>query len=376
MQFAAPKLLFLVTEDWYFCSHRLPLACAARDAGFEVAVACRVREHGERILAAGLKLIPIQLQRSSHNPWRELAAIGEIAAIYRRERPTLVHHVALKPVLYGSLAAKIAGIPGVINALAGMGYVFTSSKIPARLLRPFVTLAFRLLLGRGRIILQNPDDRAALLNSGVAKAAQISLIRGSGVDTRHFAFSAEPDHQPPVIVLPARMLGDKGVGEFVAAAQALKARGIAARFLLIGERDPDNPAAIPVAQLEEWHASGIVEWLGRRNDMEQQLAQANIVCLPSYREGLPKALLEAAACGRAIVATDVPGCREIVRDEYNGLLVPARNAEALANALRRLIENPDQRREFGRRGREMVEQEFSVEKITAETLALYRELLA
>lgn len=375
MPAAPPRLLFLVTEDWYFCSHRLPLACAARDAGFDVAVATRVTAHGERIRAAGLRLIPLMLRRSGRNPWRELMAIAEITRLYRAEKPDIVHHVALKPVLYGSLAARIAAIPSVVNALAGMGYVFTSGKLSARLLRPLVTLAFRLLLKRGRIILQNPDDRAALLKAGVASPEQITLIRGSGVDTAHFVPVPEPDTAVPLVVLPARMLWDKGVGEFVAAAHMLREEGLAARFLLAGERDPDNPAAIPAAQLETWRAGGIVEWHGRQEDMAQLLAQCHIVCLPSYREGLPKALLEAAASGRAIVATDVPGCREAVRHGVNGLLVPARDAAALAGALRRLLTDPALRREFGQHGREMAEKEFSVKKITAETLALYREIL-
>lgn len=375
MQNAKPKLLFLVTEDWYFCSHRLPLARAAQQAGFDVAVACRVREHGQNIQAAGLRLHPLALKRNSRNPWQEIRAIAEIARLYHAEQPDIVHHVALKPVLYGSLAAWIANVPAVVNALAGMGYVFTSNKLSARLLRPMVTLAFRLLLKRGRIILQNPDDRAALLDAKVASAIQITLIRGSGVDTAQFPYTPEQENPRPLVVLPARMLWDKGVGEFVTAAEILKQHGVAARFLLAGESDPDNPAAIPAAQLEAWRDSGIVEWPGRQDDMAGLFAQANLVCLPSYREGLPKALLEAAACGRAIVATDVPGCREIVRHRHNGLLVPPRDATALALALRQLLDNPAQRREFGQHGREMAEQEFSVEKITGETLALYREML-
>lgn len=375
MDGSRPKLLFLVTEDWYFCSHRLPLACAARDAGFEVSVATRVHSHGEKITAAGLHLIPLRLKRSGRNPLRELAAINEIARIYRKIAPDIVHHVAMKPVLYGSLAAKIAGVPMVVNALAGMGYVFTSSKLSATLLRPLITQALRFLLKNGRVILQNPDDRAALIAAGVLKEEQVRLIRGSGVDTSLFSFTPEPNNTPPLVVLPARMLWDKGVGEFVAAAQILKQDGVNARFALAGERDPDNPADIPLAQLQAWHGSGNVAWLGKQENMQALLAQANIVCLPSYREGLPKALLEAASSGRAIVATDVPGCREAVQHNGNGLLVAARDAGALAAALRLLIDNPPLRRQFGLRGREMAEQEFSVEKITAETLALYRELL-
>lgn len=371
-----PKLLFLVTEDWYFCSHRLPLACAARDAGFDVAVATRITAHGERIRSAGLRLIPIALRRSSRNPWSELQAIREIAAIYRREKPDIVHHVAMKPVLYGSLAAKITGVPHTVNALAGMGYVFTSQNASARLLRPWITLAFRLLLRNTRVILQNPDDRDSLLSAGILNENQAVLIRGSGVDTDVFRYTPEPDSGTPLIVLPARMLWDKGVGEFVAAAEMLCKEGVAASFVLAGERDADNPAAISLEQLQEWHAAGTVTWLGKQEDMPALLARSHIVCLPSYREGLPKALLEAASSGRAIVATDVPGCREAVRHGKNGLLVPPRDSAALALALRQLIEDASLRRRYGRNGRAMAEQEFSVDHVSLETLALYRELLS
>lgn len=371
-----PKLLFLVTEDWYFCSHRLPLACAARDAGFDVAVATRVTAHGERIRSAGLRLIPIALRRSSRNPWHELQAIREIAAIYRREKPDIVHHVALKPVLYGSLAAKLAGVPHTVNALAGMGYVFTSQNASARLLRPWITLAFRFLLRNTRVILQNPDDRDALLSAGILRKEQVALIRGSGVDTDVFRYTPEPDSGTPLIVLPARMLWDKGVGEFVAAAEILRKEGVAASFVLAGERDADNPAAISLEQLQQWHAAGTVTWLGKQEDMPALLARSHIVCLPSYREGLPKALLEAASSGRAIIATDVPGCREAVRHGENGLLVPPRDSIALAHALRQLIEDASLRRRFGEYGRVMAEREFSIGRVSAETLALYRELLS
>lgn len=371
-----PKLIFLVTEDWYFCSHRLPLACAARDAGFDVAVATRVTAHGERIRSAGLRLIPIALRRSSRNPWSELQAIREIAAIYRREKPDIVHHVAMKPVLYGSLAAKIAGVPHTVNALAGMGYVFTSQNASARLLRPWIILAFRFLLRNTRVILQNPDDRDSLLSAGILNESQAVLIRGSGVDTDVFRYTPEPDTGTPLIVLPARMLWDKGVGEFVAAAEMLRKDGIAANFVLAGERDADNPAAISLEQLQQWHAAGTVTWLGKQEDMPALLARSHIVCLPSYREGLPKALLEAASSGRAIVATDVPGCREVVRHGENGLLVSPRDSTALAHALRQLIEDAALRRRYGRNGRAIAEQEFSVARVSAETLALYRELLS
>jgi len=370
-----PKLLFLVTEDWYFCSHRLPLARAAKAAGYEVVVATRVGAHAEAIIAEGFKLVPIGLRRSSQNPWREIKAILEIAGIYRRERPDLVHHVALKPVLYGSIAARLTRVPAVVNALAGLGFVFASESLKARLLRPWVVGALRLLLdARERVlIVQNPDDRRMLVEGGVVKPARVRLIRGSGVDIRRFAPTPEPVGTP-LVVLPSRLLWDKGVGEFVAAARLLKAQGVEARFVLVGDGDPENPATIPDGTLEAWRAEGVVEWWGRREDMSAVLESSSIACLPSYREGLPKVLLEAAACGRPLVATDVPGCREIVIDGSNGLLVPVRDAPALADAIGRLLADPGLRVAMGRRGRELVEAQFSEERVVMQTLAVYREL--
>jgi glycosyltransferase involved in cell wall biosynthesis len=372
-----PRLLYLVTEDWYFCSHRLPLAAAAREAGFDVSVATRVREHADEIRAAGVEPIPIGLSRRSVNPYRELRALREIVSTYRAAKPDIVHHVALKPVIYGSLAARLAGVPAVVNALAGLGYLFSSQDPRARLARPAVEAAFRSLLDRSnsRLIVQNPDDLRFLVSEGVVDARRATLIRGSGVDTTRFVPAPEPEDMP-LVVLPARMLRDKGVFEFVAAAAQLKNDGIAARFALVGDPDPDNPASIPAATLQHWSDSGAVEWWGWRDDMITVLQQSHIVCLPSYREGLPKALIDAAACGRAIVTCDVPGCREVVREGENGLLVPARDSAALAAALRRLLEDPQLRRAMGEQGRARAVAEFSVERVLEQTLGLYRELLA
>lgn len=374
---ARKKLLFLVTEDWYFCSHRLPPARAAQAAGYDVVVATRVDLRGAEIMAEGFKLVPISLRRRSRNPFREMAAIAEIAQIYRRERPDIVHHVALKPVLYGSFAALLVRRPAVVNALAGMGFLFTSSSRTAAVLRAAVSRIFRVLLNAGRsvLILQNPDDEAMLVSGGLVAPSRVRLIRGSGVDIERFAPTPEPGGTP-VVMLPSRLLWDKGVGEFVAAAGVLRARGVVARFVLVGDGDADNPASIPDAQLKAWHDSGLIEGWGRCEDMPGALAQAHIVCLPSYREGLPKVLLEAAACARALVATDAPGCREIVRHGENGLLVPLRDAASLADAIERLLGDPVLRFRMGQKGRHMVEAEFSEEKVAQETLAVYREVCA
>lgn len=375
--YAKVKILFLVTEDWYFWSHRLPIALGARDEGFEVTVATRVQDYGERIVQEGFKLIPIGLRRMNRNPLREIISIVELIKIYRAERPDIVHQVAIKAVMYGTFAAKVARIPAVVNALAGMGYVFSSSQIRAKMLKPLIKIAFRLILNirNGRVIIQNPDDLELLVKSNIMKRDNAYLIKGSGVDPNRFLMTPEIPGEP-LIILASRILREKGINEFVEAARQLLVTGIKARFVLIGKVDSDNPASIPIAQLKEWHAEGIIEWWGYREDMPAILSQAHIVCLPSfYGEGVPKVLIEAASCGRAIVTTDTPGCREIVRDGENGILVPIRDAQALARAIRRLIDNPWLRKEMGERGREIVLKEFSVDKIILETLALYKKML-
>jgi glycosyltransferase involved in cell wall biosynthesis len=369
------KLLFLVTEDWYFCSHRLPPARAALAAGYDVVVATRVERRGEEITSEGFKLIPLGLRRRSRNPIQELAAVIEIIKLYWRERPDIVHHVALKPVLYGSFAALLLCRPAVVNAMAGMGFLFTSSRRSAGVLRAIVSRIFRVLLNAGSnvLILQNPDDATMLVAGGLVEPSRVRLIRGSGVDTERFHPAPEPEGTL-VVMLASRMLWDKGVGEFVAAAKELRDQGVIARFVLVGDGDADNPASIPEAQLKAWHDGGVVECWGRCYDMPAAFAQAHIVCLPSYREGLPKVLLEAAACGKPLVATDAPGCREIVRHNENGLLVPLRDATALAQAIERLLVDPALRLGMGEKGRKMVEAEFSEEHVARQTLAVYQEM--
>lgn len=368
-----PRLVFFVTEDWYFCSHRLPLARAARAAGFDVAVVTRVQRHAAQIRDAGIELIPIDLARRSKNPFTESRTLSQLTGIYRRIKPDIVHHVALKPVLYGTIAARLASVPTVINALAGLGYLFSSVDFAARLSRPLLEIGFRMLLKPNWVIVQNPDDRQLLVERGLINAARTTLIRGSGVDLEAFAPAPEANGIP-LIVLPARLLSDKGVGEFVAAARLLRQQGVAARFALVGAPDPANPATVPQATLDAWRAEGVVELWGWRDDMAQVFRDCHVACLPSYREGLPKVLIEAAACGRPLVTCDVPGCREVVRHGINGLLVPPRDPAALAAALKQLVENSLQRAAFGRRAHDIAAAEFSLSAVIGQTLALYREL--
>jgi glycosyltransferase involved in cell wall biosynthesis len=370
------KLLYFVAEDWYFCSHRLPLAIAAQKAGYDVVVVTRVNKHAELIRSHGLQLIHIDISRRSRNPIVELSVIRRLTSIYLEQKPDIVHHVALKPVLYGAIAARIAAVPAVISALAGLGFLFVSKHKKAMILRPLVEVAFRMLLNRRttRVILQNPDDMALLIKRKILSPERAVLIRGSGVDTTQFKAVSEPDGLP-LVVLASRMLWDKGVEDFVKAAQQLKREGVAAKFVLIGDGDPDNPASISHDQLEAWQQEGSVEWWGRQSDMPSIFANTHITCLPSaYGEGVPKVLIEAAACGRPIVTTDTPGCREIVIDGKNGFLVPIKDVNSLAVALRQLIQDQALRKKMGTLGREIVEREFSIEHVVAQTLNLYSQV--
>jgi glycosyltransferase involved in cell wall biosynthesis len=371
-----PRLLYFVTEDWYFCSHRLPLAVAAKAAGYDVIVVTRVNQHGEQIRSHGLKLIHLDISRRSRNPLKELAVIWRLLNIYREQKPDIVHHVALKPVLYGAIAARLNNVPAIVSALAGLGFLFVSKHKKAKLLRSVVEIAFKILLNRSntRVILQNPDDMTLLTAREILTQDHVILIRGSGVDTEQFGYKVETEGKP-LVVLASRMLWDKGVGDFVEAARQLKLQGTQARFALIGEGDPDNPASISDNQLEAWHLEGAIEWWKKKTNMPEIFAQSHIVCLPSvYGEGVPKVLIEAASCGRPIVTTDAPGCREIVRDGKNGILVPLRDVDALVIALRKLTEDGALRSVMGRNGRELVEKEFSIERVVSQTLRLYKEM--
>lgn len=372
-----PRVLYLVTEDWYFRSHRLSLGRAARRAGFEVIIATRVGSAGRDLCAEGFRLIPIRLRRSGVGPLEELRSLVELVRIYRRERPAIVHHVALKPVVYGSIAARIARAPAVVNAVAGLGHVFISRGIIASLRRTLLRIALRLSFAgrRTRVIFQNPEDRAALLAHGVVRADRAELIRGVGVDLDLFSPRPEPEG-PPLVLLAARLLWSKGVGEFVEAAKALRSRGRSFRAVLAGEPDYDNARAVPLATLESWRDAGDVEWWGRCDDMPSVLAAASIVVLPTtYGEGVPKVLIEAAAAGRPIVATDVPGCREVVRDGENGFLVPPGDRSALASAIERLCADASLRARLGAAGRRLAETGFSDTSANELTLDVYRRLL-
>jgi glycosyltransferase involved in cell wall biosynthesis len=369
--------MYLITEDWFFCSHFMERALAARDAGYDVVVMARERAHGAKIRSAGLRLLPVNFSRCSINPIKEMVLLLRICLAYRRERPDVLHHVASKPILYGTLAA-IASLrnPAIVNAPVGMGYVFSSKQRLARLLRPFLRLAYRFLLNpRGsRVIFENPDDAGDFVENGFVRRADSIVIRGAGIDVQKFQ-SVTPPPGRPVVALVARMLRDKGVYEFIEAAHRLHDAGSDARFVLIGDPDPENPASVPSEHLRSWHGRKGVEWWGWQEDMISAWHQVHIACLPSsYREGLPKALLEAAACGLPIVTADAIGCREVVQNGVNGFLVPVGDVQALATALNVLICDADLRERMGEQSRMRAEREFTSGQVNSETLAVYRSL--
>lgn len=372
------KLLFLVTEDWYFVSHRLELAQAALAQGFDVGVATRVVSCGEQIKAAGITLFPLDSQRQSTGLLNNIRVLWHIYELYRKECPDIVHHVAIKPVLLGGLVARFAGVKVVVSAIAGMGHLFLSQHMAVKMVRIVLRRLLPWLLNQpgSLVIVQNSDDAYQLIKIGVGQD-KIRLIPGAGVNVESFPFFPETVAEPLLIVLPARMLASKGVNEFVAAAQSIQQlpewQG-RVRFALVGDTDSANPSAIRPEQLQYWQDMGIVEWWGHRADMAKVYEQANIVCLPSYGEGMPKALLEAAACGRALLTTDVPGCRELVQDGMNGLIVAAKDPNALVKGLQVLMKDFSLRKRMGECAYQSVMEHYQSKKIIAQTLCVYGEL--
>jgi glycosyltransferase involved in cell wall biosynthesis len=367
------RILFVAAEAAFFVTHRLPLALAARERGYDVHVATPDGRLREAIAKHDLPWHRIVVKRKTHL-LREAWAVPDLAALYRRLRPALVHHIALKPVLYGTIAARLARVPAVVNAVTGLGYAFDERRARTPI-GMAVTFAFGRLLRhpRMRFIFQNAEDREVFVGRGWIAPEAAVLIRGSGVDPLQFA---PPEHAPegvPLVVLASRLLASKGVAEFVEAARRLRGQAL---FAIVGEPDPDNPETITAAQLDAWRGEGAVETWGRRADMPAVLREASLFVLPTYyREGVPKALIEAAAAGLPAVTTDTPGCRDIVVDGETGLLVPPRDVDALTAAIRALLDDPPRRRAMGRAARERVLAHFTIEQVVEATFATYRALL-
>lgn len=374
------KIILFANTDWYLYNFRRSLALALREAGHDLLLVSPPGEYGEKLRALGLRWQPVPMDRRSLNPLREAGLLWHLRGLFKRERPDLVHSFTIKCAVYGSLAARAAGVPARVNAVAGLGYVFISPSLRARLLRPPVKALLRAALGGAgaRLILQNPDDVALFERAALVDARAVRLIRGSGVDCRRFVAAERSERAagaPMRVLLAARLLWDKGLGEFVEAARMLKAQGRDLRFLVAGTPDPGNPATVDVARVRAWVDEGLIEWLGHVQDMPALFAGVDAKVLPSYREGLPKSLIEAAACALPLVTTDVPGCREVVTHERDGLLVPVRDAAALAAAIARLHDDPELAARLGRAAQDKALREFDEGVVIAKTIDVYRELL-
>jgi len=370
-----PRLLFVVTEDWFFLSHRLPMARAARAAGFEVHVATNVADGGAAIEREGFALHPMRFARGRLAPLATLASIRELHRVHRRIAPDLVHHVALQATILGSLATLGRPVARV-NAITGLGYAFIAETRKARIVRAALGRLLRFLVDRPRSValVQNPDDRALLQGLGIA-AERIVLIPGSGVDVDRLVPMPEPPG-PVTLGFVGRLLDDKGIRVLVAAHRLMRAKGSAIDLLIAGTPDPANPASVSQREAEAWAREPGVTWLGYVQDITTVWARAHIAVLPSRREGLPKSLLEAAACGRPMVATDVPGCREVAIPWQTGLLVPPDGPGALATVIEMLAETPDLRARFGAAARRLAEERFASDAIGRAVVELYRRLLA
>lgn len=368
------KALLFANTDWYLYNFRLEYAKFLRSRGWEVCFLSPSGEYAEKLEEAGFRHIAFEFSRQGINPIRESETIRKIRDIYEQEKPDLVHHFTIKCVIYGSIAAKRLGISSVVNSITGLGYMFLSDRPHVIVLRQVVKTMYKKALDGTQVIFENPDDRKLFLDMELVQEDNSHIILGTGIDTDRFV-PVTPPNSVPLTILPARMIWDKGVKEFVDAAYAIKESGVEARFALVGSNDKGNPTCISFEQLTQWQKEGNVEWWGWQDDLPTVISMCHIVCLPSYREGLPKILIEAASCGRPIVTTDVPGCREVVKDGENGLLVPAKDAEALKDALLKLINNEELRAEMGKDSREKAVNRFSNEIVNNGIYAVYQKAL-
>lgn len=371
-------LLFVVNNPAFFMSHRVPVALAAQKAGYDVHVATMDGPAVADIQALGMTHHAIPMTRSGKHPLQELGTLLALVRLFRRLRPDVVHLVTIKPVLYGGIAARIARVPGMVAAISGLGFVFLSNSLKMRLVRAVVARLYRVALGHpnSRVIFQNANDRDLLKSLGAVREDQVVIIRGAGVDLDAYRPTPEPPAPPVIVTMVARLLRDKGVQEFVQAAKLLRERGVPVTMQLVGGLDAGNPTSATQADVDAWQQDGCVQALGERSDVAALYAAAHIAVLPSYREGLPKSLIEAAACGRAVVTTDVPGCRDAIEPNVTGLLVPVRDAAALADAIARLAQDAALRQAMGTAGRALAEREFDINRVARIHVALYDALSA
>jgi glycosyltransferase involved in cell wall biosynthesis len=374
-----PKLLFVLNDAAYFLSHRLPIALAVKATGIKVHVATPESEKIADVCAHGLIWHSLPLSRSGTNPFAEMASFWALVRLFRKVKPDIVHLVTAKPVLYGGIAARMTRIPAVIAAVPGLGFVFSHSGFKARILRFLVSRLYRVALRHTRLcaIFQNPDNARCITRLAALRMEQVYLIRGAGVDLTEYAFTPLPEDEFPLVILPARLLKSKGVLEFVEAARQLRSSGTKARFALVGVPDTENPDSVKNEAIAAWVEEGIIESWGYREDMVAVMVQSSLVVLPSfYAEGLPKALIEAQACGRAVVTSDWPGCRDAITPNVTGLLVPPRDAVALAKAIGILLGDRERLQAMGRAARALAEEAFDVQRVVQQHLEIYRALMA
>lgn len=370
------KIIMFANTDWYLYNFRLPLAQAIKAQGHEVICISPPGAYGPRLEAAGCRWLPLPMDRRSLNPLGEARLLRHLISLYRQLRPDLAHHFTLKCVIYGTLAARSAGVPA-INAVTGLGHTFTTDTFRTRLLRPPVRRLLRICFSypNSRLILQNHEDQREFISQRLIRSEHIRLIRGSGVNTQRFRPRTTPRRTGPFrALLATRLLWEKGVGEYAEAARQLRREEVPIEFLLAGAPDPGNPTSIPQEIIVEWQQQGLFTVLGHVDAMEPLLADTDLMVLPSYREGTPRSLLEAAACGLPIVTTDSIGCREVVEHGVNGLLVPPRDTAALAAAMRRLSSDPQECLRMGQAGRAKILAEFNERLVIEQTLSVYQEL--
>ena len=370
------KALLFANTDWYLWNFRLPLASALRERGWEVVLVSPPGDYHARLESAGFRWIGLPFSRGGMNPVSELMTLMRLVSLYRSERPDVAHHFTVKCVLYGGLAARVAGTRATVSSMTGLGHLFTTDTPRARLVKPLAKILYRFVLGRSKVIFQNPDDRHEFASLGLVDESMCQVIRGSGVDVARFRPpAAPPNNGTETVLLVGRLLAEKGIGEFVEAARVVKRARPGVRFVVAGGIDPGNPTSIDSTTLAAWRAQGDVEFAGHQENMLALWQSCDVAALPSYREGTPRSLLEAAACGLPLVASDVPGCREVVRHGDNGLLVPARDAKALAAALLDLLMDSGRRRSMGARSREIAVTDFAQEHVISATLNAYEEAL-
>jgi glycosyltransferase involved in cell wall biosynthesis len=369
-----PRVLFVCNNPDFLVSHRLSLATGIRDAGYDVHVAGPAGPGIGRIREAGLPYHEVSLVRGFQNPLQELRTIAELGRLYDALRPDLIHHLTIKPVIYGSLAAAFTTRPIVVNAITGLGYGFLAEGARGLLLRKAVSILYRLAFSSRRSmgLFQNEEDRNLFVRGCGVPRERTRVVPGTGVDPKVFKVAPEPPG-PVKVLLPARLLRHKGIREYAEAGRILKERGVPVTLAIAGEPDPKNPASIPLEEVRDWERRGWIEYWGRVDDMPAAYAKVHIVCLPSYREGFPRVLLEAAACGRALVATNVPGCRDFIRNGINGLLCRVADPTGLSSTLESLVREPRTRDRLASTAREDLESTFSIRELLRQTLTLYSD---